>query len=130
MNKQVIENKNTISWLADVVKKYLVLLSLFSTILALPIGFYFNNVIVSNKPLISHTILLLAFLTIFPSMIQLKTEGLLKSMKKVKEILLSLFYVFVVSPFLAFLISPILGDAHVGRSHGGGFDLGQGGVCV
>jgi len=62
MNKQVIENKNTISWLADVVKKYLVLLSLFSTILALPIGFYFNKAIVSNKPLISHTILLLAFL--------------------------------------------------------------------
>jgi ACR3 family arsenite transporter len=117
MNKQVIENKNTISWLADVVKKYLVLLSLFSTILALPIGFYFNNAIVSNKPLISNTILLLAFLTIFPSMIQLKTEGLLKSMKKVKEILLSLLYVFVVSPFLAFLISPILGDAHVGLGY-------------
>jgi ACR3 family arsenite efflux pump ArsB len=46
-------------------------------------------------------------------MIQLKTEGLLKSMKKVKEILISLFYVFVISPLLAFLIAPTLGDPHI-----------------
>jgi ACR3 family arsenite transporter len=46
-------------------------------------------------------------------MIQLKTEGLLKSMKKVKEILISLLYVFVISPLLAFLIAPTLGDPHI-----------------
>lgn len=114
MSKQAVMRKNTISWLADVVKKYLVLFSLFSTILALPIGFYFKSAIVSNKPFISNIILVLAFLTIFPSMIQLKTEGLLKSMKKVKEILISLFYVFVISPLLAFLIAPTLGDPHTG----------------
>jgi predicted Na+-dependent transporter len=45
-------------------------------------------------------------------MIQLKTEGLLKSMKKFKEILLSLLYVFAVSPLLAYLIAPTLGDPH------------------
>jgi ACR3 family arsenite efflux pump ArsB len=95
-------------------KKYLVLLSLFSALLALPIGFYFNKSIISNKPLISNTVLLLAFLTIFPSMIQLKTKGLLKSMKKAKEILLTLLYVFIVSPLLAFLIAPTLGDPHIG----------------
>ncbi|MCC6054378.1 MAG: bile acid:sodium symporter [Thermosphaera sp.] len=114
MSKQAATKKNTISWLADVVKKYLVLLSLFSTFLALPIGFYFNKTITSIKPLISNTILLLAFLTILPSMIQLKTEGLLKSMKKFKEILLSLLYVFAVSPLLAYLIAPTLGDPHIG----------------
>jgi ACR3 family arsenite efflux pump ArsB len=57
--------------------------------------------------------LLLAFLTILPSMIQLKTEGLLKSMKKLKEILLSLLYVFAVSPLLAYLIAPTLGGIHI-----------------
>jgi ACR3 family arsenite efflux pump ArsB len=114
MGKQAIIKKNAVSWLTDVVKKYLVLLSLFSALLALPIGFYFNKSIISNKPLISNTVLLLAFLTIFPSMIQLKTEGLLKSMKKAKEILLTLLYVFIVSPLLAFLIAPTLGDPHIG----------------
>ncbi|MEL9998346.1 MAG: bile acid:sodium symporter [Sulfolobales archaeon] len=113
MSKQAVMRENTISWLADVVKKYLVLFSP-STLLALPIGFYFKSAIVSNKPFISNIILVLAFLTIFPSMIQLKTEGLLKSMKKVKEILISLLYVFVISPLLAFLIAPTLGDPHIG----------------
>jgi ACR3 family arsenite efflux pump ArsB len=114
MSKRAATKKSAVSWLADVVKKYLVLLSLFSTLLALPVGFCFNKAIVSNKPLISNTVLVLAFLTIFPSMIQLKTEGLLKSMKKVKEIVLSLLYVFIVSPLLAFLIAPTLGDPHIG----------------
>jgi ACR3 family arsenite efflux pump ArsB len=47
-------------------------------------------------------------------MIQLKTEGLLKSVKKFKEILLSLLYVFAASPLLAYLIAPTLGDPHIG----------------
>jgi ACR3 family arsenite efflux pump ArsB len=114
MSNEKATRKSTISWLAEITKKYLVLLSLFSTLLAIPVGFYFHKAIVSNKPLISNTVLVLAFLTIFPSMIQLKTEGLLKSMKKVKEIILSLLYVFVVSPLLAFLIAPTLGDPHIG----------------
>jgi ACR3 family arsenite efflux pump ArsB len=56
----------------------------------------------------------LAVLAIYPSMIQLKTEGLLKSMRKVKEILLSLIYVFLASPLLAVLVAPTLGDPYVG----------------
>jgi len=38
----------------------------------------------------------------------------LKSMKKLKEILLSLLYVFAVSPLLAYLISTHSGDPHIG----------------
>ncbi|MEM1604697.1 MAG: bile acid:sodium symporter [Fervidicoccaceae archaeon] len=113
MSKQAGTKKKAY-WLADVVKKYLVLFSLLSTLLALPIGFYFSKIIASNKHLISNIILMLAFLTIYPSMIQLKTEGLLRSMRKVKMILLSLVYVFIVSPLFAYFIAPTLGNPYIG----------------
>ena len=48
-------------------------------------------------------------MTIFPSMIQLKTEGFAKELKSWKPIIVSLSYVFILSPILAFVIGPTMG---------------------
>jgi ACR3 family arsenite efflux pump ArsB len=106
--------KSVVAVLAQVVRKYLILLTLASTLLAIPLGYYFSRTVAASKLFISNLVVVLAVLTIYPSMIQLKTEGLLKSMRKVKEILLSLIYVFLASPLLAVLVAPTLGDPYVG----------------
>jgi len=103
-------NKSIISSLYNVVRKYLILLTILSALLALA----FNNILVLDKTLISNLVVFLAILTIYPSMIQLKMEGLMKSIKQFRQIVLSMFYVFIVSPALAFLIAPRLGDPHIG----------------
>jgi ACR3 family arsenite efflux pump ArsB len=103
-----------IARLSGHVRKYLIVYTILSTILALPIGYYFKGAIASNKALISNLVVILAALTIYPSMIQLKTEGLLKSFRSWKQIVLVMFYVFLLSPLLAFLIAPTLGDPHIG----------------
>jgi ACR3 family arsenite efflux pump ArsB len=103
-----------IAHLSGHVRKYLIVYTILSTILALPIGYYFKDVIASNKALISNLVVILAILTIYPSMVQLKTEGLLKSFRSWKQIVLSMLYVFLLSPLLAFLIAPTLGDLHIG----------------
>jgi len=102
-------NKSIISSLYNVVRKYLILLTILSALLALA----FNNILVLDKTLISNLVVFLAILTIYPSMIQLKMEGLM-SIKQFRQIVLSMFYVFIVSPALAFLIAPRLGDPHIG----------------
>jgi ACR3 family arsenite efflux pump ArsB len=99
-----------ISSLSNVVRRYLILFTIFSALLALPL----SNVLVIDKALVSNLVTFLAILTIYPSMIQLKMEGLMKSIKQFKQIALSIFYVFIVSPLLSFLIAPCLRDPHVG----------------
>ena len=109
-----MEPKRSVVSLSNHVRKYLIVYTILSTLLALPIGYYFKEAIALNKATISNLVIFLAILTIYPSMIQLKTEGLLKSAKKFKQIMLSILYVFVISPLLAFLIAPSLGDPHIG----------------
>jgi ACR3 family arsenite efflux pump ArsB len=100
--------------LSDHVKKYLIVYTFLSTILALPIGYYFKAIITFHQALISDLVVILAILTIYPSMIQLKMEGFLKSFRLWKQIALSMLYVFLLSPLLAFLMAPTLGDPHIG----------------
>lgn len=85
-----------------------------SAILALLAGFFFNAFAVSNKAAISNLVVALAILTIYPSMVQLRTDSLLKSFRSWRQILLSVFYIFVLSPALAFLMASTLGDPYVG----------------
>jgi len=104
------EKKSIINSLNNVVKKYFILISILSALLALALG----NVLVLDKTLTSNLVVFCAILTIYPSMIQLKMEGLLKSVKRLRQIALSIFYVFIVSPALAFLIAPHLGNPTIG----------------
>lgn len=50
-------------------------------------------------------------MTIYPSMIQLKSEGFAKELKSWKPIVVSLSYVFVLSPLIAFILGPKIGDS-------------------
>jgi hypothetical protein len=78
-----MEPKRCVVSLSNHVRKYLIVYTILSTLPALPIGYYFKEAIALNKAIISNLVIFLAILTIYPSMIQLKTEGLLKSAKKI-----------------------------------------------
>jgi ACR3 family arsenite efflux pump ArsB len=81
--------------------------------LGIVIGYYSRTFTASDKGLLSNLVIFFAILTIYPSMIQLKTEGLLKHMRSFKPIIISLIYVFVLSPLIAILVAPSFGNASV-----------------
>ena len=95
-------------------RKYLIFYTILATLLALPIGYYYRAEIAHNKALISNLVTIIAALTIFPSMIQLKTEGFVKSFKDWKSIAIFSSYTFVLFPVIAMTLAPTLGDPHVG----------------
>lgn len=104
--------KGRLTSASEHVKKYLILYTLLSMIIAIPTGYYFKEFTASNKILFSNLVILFAILTIYPSMIQLKTEHLGNTFKSWKPILVSLVYVFVLSPILAFTLAPAFGNNH------------------
>jgi len=64
--------------MSEHVRKYLIVYTLLSVILAIPIGDYFEEYVVTNGAFLSNAVVFFAVLTIYPSMIQLRTEGLVK----------------------------------------------------
>jgi len=112
-----VRNITSIARLSDHVRRYLIIYTFLFTILALPIGYYFKAVIISHQTLISNLVVILAILTIYPSMIQLRVEGFLRSFRSWKQIVLSMLYIFLLSPLLAFLMAPTLGDPHIGMGY-------------
>jgi len=100
--------------LSEHVKKYLILYTFLSIVLAVPVGYFSSGLISADKATLSSLVILLAILTIYPSMIQLKTEGLSGTFKLWRPIAVSLSYVFVLSPILAFALAPALGNRDVG----------------
>lgn len=95
------------------VKKYLVLYIALSVAFAVPTGFYSQHLVAANKGIFSNLVIILAVLTVFPSMVQLKTEGLASSFKQWKPILVSVAYVFLLFPLLAFALAPTLGNKDI-----------------
>ncbi len=95
--------------LSEHIRKYLILYTLFSVGVAIPVGYYTGNFTSANRELFSDLVIIFAIMTIYPSMIQLKTEGFAKELKSWKPIAVSLSYVFVLSPVLAFVIGPTMG---------------------
>ena len=102
--------KGKLPALAEHVRKYLILYTLLSVGIAIPVGFYTMNFTKENMGLFSNLVILFAIMTIYPSMIQLKSEGFVKELKSWKSILVSLAYVFVLSPIVAFVVGPSLGS--------------------
>src|SRR5579875_3331560 len=96
------------------VRKYLILYTILSVAIALPIGYHSSGFTIANRGLLSNLVIFFAILTIYPSMIQLKTEGFVKSLKSWKQILVSLIYVFVLSPIIAFGLAPTFGNDQIG----------------
>lgn len=95
-------------------RKYLVLYTVLSVAVAVPVGYYSSAFTAASKGLFSNLVIFFAILTIYPSMIQLKTEGLAKSFRSWKPILVSLVYVFIISPAVAFGLAPTFGNSQVG----------------
>lgn len=99
--------------IADHVRKYLIIYTVVSLAIAIPVGYYTRAFTSANKSLFSDLVLIFAILTIYPSMVQLKTEGLGKSFRSWKAIVVSMVYVFVLSPVIAFTLAPSLGNGSV-----------------
>jgi ACR3 family arsenite transporter len=96
------------------VRKYLILYTLLSVASAVPAGYYSQDFTAANKGLFSNLVIFFAILTIYPSMVQLKTEGLAKTFKLWKPIFVSLIYVFLLSPIIAFTLAPTFGNNQIG----------------
>jgi len=96
------------------VRKYLIVYTVLSVAIALPVGYYSSGFTTANKDLFSNLVIFFAILTIYPSMIQLKTEGLAKSFRSWRPMLVSLVYVFVLSPIVAFGLAPTFGNSQIG----------------
>lgn len=97
--------------LSEHIRKYLIIYTLISVVVAIPVGYYTAGFTTVNRQLFSDLVILFAIMTIFPSMIQLKTEGFAKELKSWRPITVSLSYVFVLSPLLAFVIGPSMGPS-------------------
>lgn len=104
----------SIKAVAEHVRKHLILYTVLTILLALPIGYYCKAWIAHNKELVSNLIVIMAILTIFPSAIQLKIEGFMKNLKDWKSMIIFLLYVYVLAPVIAMALAPALGDPLVG----------------
>lgn len=99
---------------SDHFRKYLIVYTVVSVALAIPIGYYSRGFTAANKELFSNLVIFFAILTIYPSMVQLKTEGLAKSFRLWKPMLVSLAYVFILSPVIAFTLAPTFSNSQIG----------------
>ncbi len=101
--------------IADHIKKYLVIYVILVILIALPIGYYNAAYFKSHKDIIKDVILSLAIGTIFPSMIQLRSEKLRgELLSKFKEVAIVLTISFVITPLLAMLFASRISDKVVG----------------
>ena len=102
-----------IAQIAYYVRKYLILWTIISILLALPVGLYTPSISRVSKEQYATLINILAIVTILPSMILLKSENIHKVSKMYKEAVLALFLSYVFSPILALLFSHGLSDTHI-----------------
>lgn len=107
------DGKNRIDLISDHVRKYLILYTTLSVAIAIPVGYYSSTFTASNKNLFSDLVIFFAILTIYPSMIQLKTESFTRELRSWKPIAISLVYLFALSPLLAFFLAPGFGDNQI-----------------
>lgn len=99
--------------LSEYIRKYLILYTLLSVAIAIPVGYYLRGFIAANGELFSDLVIFFAIMTIYPSMIQLKTEGFVKELRSWKPILVSLSYIFILFPLIAFILAQQIGNHHV-----------------
>jgi ACR3 family arsenite efflux pump ArsB len=95
---------------AQHMRKYLIVYTFLSLLIGLIVGCKYIHFFKSNPKLVKNLIVTFAILTIYPSMVQLRTEELAKSAGRFKEISISIFFVFVVAPLLAMAFAKLFGD--------------------
>jgi len=99
--------------LASHLKRFLLPYSILAILLGVAVGYAYRGWFSANKSLVSNSIIVLAILTIYPSMIQLKVEKLGAAAKKIREIALSMILIFLLSPLLAIAFSFLLENRNV-----------------
>ncbi len=96
-------------------RKYLLLYVFLAIVTGLPIGYYYSDFFKSNGGLVKSAILVLAIATLFPSMIQLKVEGIGREFRlKWKETITALTIVFLIMPTIAILFATCINDKIIG----------------
>jgi len=89
-------------------RKYLIIYTVIVLLFGIVTGNIWNEIIIENKNLLKNLIILFAILTIYPSMIQLKTEYLMHEFKNLRAIITGITYIFIISPLTAIILSPLL----------------------
>ena len=103
-----------IARLAEHVRRYLMAYVVVAVGLGVVLGASFSAFsTAANRTLVSNLVIAFAILTIYPSMVQLKTEGLARGFRSWRPIVLSVLYVFALSPVVAFLLAPGLGNSEI-----------------
>jgi len=96
------------------VKTYLIIYTIVALLAGLVVGYWFSGFFKSHSAEVKDLIIALAILTIYPSMIQLRTEKLMKSATSVKQVLIGLIFVFLAAPLIAFIFARSIPDLEVG----------------
>ena len=100
--------------LAEHVRRYLIAYVVLSVGLGVGLGAAWSGFSAAeNRALLSNLVIAFAILTIYPSMVQMKTEGLAKGFRSWRPIALSVLYVFALSPVVAFALAPALGNSQI-----------------
>ncbi|MCE4606631.1 MAG: bile acid:sodium symporter [Desulfurococcales archaeon] len=87
-------------------RDYLLLYVIIAIVIALPIGYYNAEFFKTHKELIKETIISLAIITLYPSMIQLRSEKFVDEFRgKVKETILALIIIFLIAPLTAMFLA-------------------------
>ncbi len=102
-----------VAMLSEHLRKYLILYTLLSVAIAIPVGYFTRQFTAANTDLFSNLVIFCAILTIYPSMIQLKSEGLSTGLRSWKPIVVSMVYIFAISPLIAFGLAPGLGSNEI-----------------
>lgn len=106
--------KATLATFSEHVRRYLIAYVLAAVGLAVLAGYLLPAFsAATNKVLLSNLVIALAILTIYPSMVQLKTEGMLPGFRSWRPIAVMLVYVFAVAPLIAFLVAPTFGNPQI-----------------
>jgi len=101
--------------IATHLKKYLIVYVILVILVALPIGYYNAGFFEVHKGTIKNVILSLAIGTLLPSMIQLRSEKMGKELRlKIKEAIVAIVIIFVITPLLAMLFASHIGHRVIG----------------
>ena len=97
------------------IKKYLIVYVILVILIALPIGYYNASYFKAHKEMIKNVILCLAIGTLLPSMIQLRSEKMGGELRyKLKEIIVAMIIIFIITPLVAMLFASHLGNNIIG----------------
>ncbi len=101
--------------IASHLKKYLIVYVILVILIALPIGYYNAGFFKTHKGMIKNIILSLAIGTLLPSMIQLRSEKMSGELRyKLKETIVAITTIFVVTPLVAMIFANHIGDKVIG----------------